>query len=116
MVVGESNRMAGTHARSPEPARPCSAGGAEAWAAMGRAARSSPAFRSSVDRRWPRPPARGPAREAGRQGCGLVVRAAVGMQIGGADESGLSARGSLANADRFTPKMKLRFKYVLCNM
>ena len=30
--------------------------------AMGRTARSSPAFRSSVDGRWPRPPARGLAR------------------------------------------------------
>ncbi len=38
------------------------------------------------------------------------------MRIGGADESGLSVRGPLVYADRFTPKMELRFKYVICNM
>jgi len=49
-----------------------------------------------LDRRWPRPPARWPAREGGRQGCSLAAMAAVGIRLGSADEGSLpEGRASL---------------------
>jgi len=44
--------------------------------------RSSPAFRSS---RIAGGPARWPAREGGRQGCGLAAMGAIGIRLGSAD-------------------------------
>jgi len=50
------------------------------------------------DRRWPRPPARWPARVRGRQGCSLAAMGAVGIQLGSVDEGSPRAHPGAARS------------------